>query len=261
MNYVHTLAWNLPWEVKEATESLYGLNDKKDFVHIIVDLGFPLVEDVAPKDVEVSKKQQSELLMGIAKNFGSVYLKLENIGVSQNWTQVYDWLKENKGFSEKDNLICADPDERPKNRDWVKVIGEVLQSDERYGWACLVLPEHLEILNRTNTIESTIKGIKVWEIIGSLNWAQGGFSGMFLDEEGGVPHLEEMPIYGGIEHASLVVMEELGYKWCMLPDYIVEHTDYEKGTQGASRLLREWKNDIIFNLKQQITFEEWLKKY
>jgi len=261
MNYVHSLCWNLPWEVKEATKSLYELNDKKDFVHIIVDLGFPLIKDVVPKDIEETKKQQSQLLQGIAKQFGSVYLQLPNVGVSQNWTAVYEWLVAYHGFTEKDNLICADPDERPRPRNWVQAIGDVLRSEEKYGWVSLSLPEHFPILNKSNTIEKKISGHRVWEIIGNLNWAQGGFSGKFLSEEGGIPYLEEMPIYGGIEHASLIVMKELGYKWCMLPDYIVDHTDYEKGTEGASRLLREWKNDIIFNLKQQITFEEWLKRF
>lgn len=261
MNYVHTLCWNLPWEVKEATKSLYELNDRKDFIHIIVDLGFPLVADMVPDDIEETKQFQSQLLKGVAKSFGSVYLELENIGVSQNWTSVYDYLVREHGFTDDDNLICADPDERPEREGWVKAIGDVLQGDHKIGWACMIMPEQRKILNRTNTEETVINDISVWKVLGSVNWAQGGFSGRFLSEEGGVPYIEEMPIYGGIEQASILVMDELGYEWRILPDYVVEHTDYDKGTANASRLLRQWKNDIIFNLKKQITFEEWLKRY
>jgi len=48
----------------------------------------------------------------------------------------------------------------------------------------------------------------------------------------------------------------------MLPDYIVEHTDYEWGHEGTSKLLRLWKNLIIFKLKEygQISFDEYLER-
>lgn len=261
MNYVHTLSWNLPKLVEETTKSIYKLNDKKEFVHIIVDLGFPLMKDEIPRDLVRSKMLNSQTLMDIATRYGSLYFETENIGVSQNWSSVYNFIDEDYGFREEDCLICADPDERPKTKGWIKALGDVLRSDEKYGWVCLAMEEYFDILNKNNTIEKEVNGHKIWGVIGNLNWAQGGFSGKFLLEEGGIPYLEEMPIYGGIEHASLVVMKELGYKWCTLPEYIVEHNDYEKGSQGHSRLLREWKNDIIFNLDKQITFEEWLEKY
>lgn len=260
MNYVHTLCWNLYHEIEQATESLYGLNDKSDFIHFIVDLGFPLEKDEKPINVEESIKNNSNRLIDLAFRFGSVYVKLENKGVSGNWDQIYEILKKNYSFSDDDCLICADPDERPKNKNWVKAVGNALKNND-YAWCSLTMPEHLKILNPHNTIQSFENGNRIWRVIGNLNWAQGGFSGRFINECGGVGVLDNMPIYGGIEEASIYLMNKLGYTWCMLPDYIVDHTDYEKGTPNASRLLREWKNDIIFNLSEQITFEEWLRKY
>lgn len=260
MNYVFTLCWNLYHEVEQATDSLYRLNNKSDFIHFIVDLGFPIEKDEKPVNIEETILNNSLKLTKLALKYGSNYVRLENKGVSGNWDQMYEILKASYNFSDDDCLICADPDERPKNNGWVKAVGDVLK-EPQYAWCSLVMPEHLKVLNPHNTISKPVGKYRVWRVIGNLNWAQGGFSGKFLNECGGVGVLENMPIYGGIEEASIYLMNKLGYTWCMLPDYVVEHTDYEKGTPNASRLLREWKNDIIFNLKEQITFEEWLKKY
>lgn len=258
-NYVHSLAFNLTNEVEKATELLYDLNDDLDFKHIIVDLSFPLlVGDEIPNDIKLAKQVNSIELKRIAKEYGSEYINFENIGCSQNWSQVYDYLK----IKDDDILCCADPDEHPQSENWVRAIGNVLRADPEYAWVSLTMPEHFPILNKTNTIEKIVGGERVWEIIGNLNWAQGGFSGKFLNDVGGVPNLDSHPIYGGIEAASLYMMEQLGYKWCMLPDYVVEHTDYEKGSKGSSKILREWKNFIIYNIEEygQITLEEYLNK-
>lgn len=257
MNFCHSLSFNLVSETEKAVKSLYELNDKKDFRHIVIDLSFPLEVDEVPIDIKASIKRNSERLMEMANRYGSLYVKMQNKGVSQNWTNVYRSIE----MYDEDSLICVDPDERPMNEGWINAIGNVLRGGNKYAWVSLTMPEHIQILNKSNTIEKNIWGYKVLEVIGNLNWAQGGFSGKFLNETKGIPYLDTHPIYGHLESASMAMMNNLGYTWCMLPDYLVKHTDYEKGSEGSSRLLREWKNDIIFGNKGQITFEEWLKKY
>jgi hypothetical protein len=129
MNYLHTLCWNLVSEVEKAVKLLYELNDPKDFKHVIVDLGFPLESDEIPLDIKKSKRNNTKRLRELAERYGSMYMKTQNEGVSQNWTQVYNTL----GIKDNDCLICADPDEHPLNEGWVKAIGDVLKSDEKYA--------------------------------------------------------------------------------------------------------------------------------
>lgn len=260
MNYVHTLCWNIVPEIEKSVSSLYVMNGVETFHHILVDLGFPLESDEIPKDIEKAKSNNTYALKAMAEKYGSEYLRIKNVGVSQNWTSVYRHIKKKYGFCDGDTLICADPDERPIEKGWVKALGYVLK-DLKYGWACLMMQEHIGVLNKKNTISKKINGYNVLESKVYLNWAQGGFSGTFLNRTGNVPYPKDNPIYGGIESASLELFSEYGMEWCILPEYIVEHTDYEKGSEGSSRLLREWKNHIIFETKKQITFEQWLKKY
>jgi hypothetical protein len=258
-NYVHTLAFNLTSEVEKATELLYSLNDHNDFRHVIVDLGFPLnVGDEIPKNIKLAKQVNTIELKRIANEWGSLYLKLDNVGVSQNWSMVFDYFN----MDDSDILCCADPDEHPITENWVRAIGNVIRADPEYAWVSLTMPEHQPIFNPSNTIEKIVGGERIFEIIGNLNWAQGGFSGQFLKDVGGIPNLDMYPIYGGIESASIYMMEQLEYKWCMLPEYIVDHTDYEKGSKGSSKLLREWKNFIIYQVERfgQLTLEEYLQK-
>ena len=257
-NYVMTLGWNFVSETEKAVKLLYQLNNKNDFKHLLVDLGFPLERDELPDNIEQSINNNTEKLKDLALKYGSEYVKFNNIGVSQNWSQVYDYLNINSG----DVLICADPDEHPKNKGWVKAIGDVLRLRPEYGWISLTMPEHFSVLNGDNIIEKYAGDYRIWEIKGFLNWAQGGFSGQLLNKMGGVPYLESHPIYGHIETASLEYMKNLGYTWCMLPDYVVEHTDFEKGYKWTSRLLREWKNFIIFDIDKfgQISLQDFLIK-
>ncbi len=93
MIYVYTLGFNLVSEVQKATERLYAQNEH-NFKHLIVDLGFPLTEgDVIPENIEEAKNDNSNALKFLANRFGSQYVKFENIGVSQNTTQVINYLK------------------------------------------------------------------------------------------------------------------------------------------------------------------------
>ena len=253
VNYCHTLAYNLVSEVEKATQQLYEMNN--DFCHIIVDLGFPLEEsDVIPKNIEKAKANNSRKLKTLAKKYGSRYLKIKNIGVSQNWTAVYKHLKMN----DDDILIGVDPDERPQQNNWVEAMAAVLRSPEKIGMATLTMPQQKKIVLSKKTF--TISGVKAVVPISNTNWALIGFTKLFLDEMGGVPHPPYAERYGWIEAEVYPNFEKYGYDLCFLPDYEVVHTDYELDNSVGSKILREWKNLVVFKLKKygQISLDEYL---
>lgn len=251
-NIVHTLCWNIFQQVELAVDDLYRRNNKHDFIHVLVDLGFPLeYGDVIPEDLEAQKLINTEKLKTLAEKYGSIYFKAENIGVSQNWTQVTKFMN----ITEHDILLCADPDERVQSDGWVKAICDVMRYNKRYGWLSLTMPEHLDILNKDNVREYKYWDTRVWEIIGNLNWAQGGMSGALIKKMNGkIPHPERYSIYGGIESATMVHIKSNAMTWGMLPDYTVIHTN-------EVPLLRAWKDLIIHDIKRfgQITFEKFLQ--
>lgn len=252
-NFVHTLCYNLVSEVEKTTKRLYAMND--NFEHIIVDLGFPLEKGhVIPKDIELAKKKNSEKLRRIAENYGSHYFKIDNVGVSQNWTAVYKKLK----MHPMDILIGADPDERPQTENWVEAMATVLRSKHKVGMAVLAMPEQKFLYSQ----ELYRNGVKFIIPHGNINWALIGFRGDFLDAMGGVPVPQNADKYGWIEGAVFPYFAKLKYKIAVLPHDIVVHTDYEHGDKGTSRLLREWKNLIVFKIKQygQISFDEFLER-
>lgn len=250
-NIVHTLCWNTYDQVQTAVSDLYARNERKDFIHVLVDLGFPIeTGDVIPEDIEIAKASNTNKLKFLAEKYGSIYFKAENIGVSQNWTQVAQFMK----VTDHDVLICADPDERVQTDGWVKALCDVMRANPKYGWISLMMPEQLEILNKKNTVEFTYLAIKTWEIIGNMNWAQGAMSGKLIKQMGGkIPHPDHYGIYGGLESATQMQMKRHGYKWAMLPDYLVVHTN-------EVPLLRSWKDLIIHEIKRfgQVSFDEFL---
>lgn len=251
-NIVHTLCWNVYSEVEMAVDDLYARNDAKDFIHVLVDLGFPLEEgNVIPEDVEEAKERNTDKLKALAEKYGSIYLKADNIGVSQNWTTVSKFMNVN----ENDVLICCDPDERVKNDGWVLALAGAIRSDVKYGWMSLIMEAHLPVLNKKNVTEFTNSGYRVWEIDGLVNWAQGALSGKLIVRMGGeIPFMPSHPVYGHLEAAVMRKMTDYNYKWGMLPDYFVEHTD-------DVPLLRAWKDQIIFNIKGhgQLSLEAFLQ--
>lgn len=257
MNYCFTLSYNLPSEVEKATKLLYDLNDRNDFEHLIVDLGFPItVGDRIPSDMDKAKAINSLKLREIAKKYGSEYIQMENIGVSQNWTQVYNHIKP----GDDDCLIGCDPDEHPTQKNWVRSMGEVLQ-DEFIGVCSLMMTAHLHLVEGVPRSERFIYGNRVYFFPdGSFNWALIGISGKLFNQIKEIAFPEVAPRYGWIEGCLLEQMKNTPYGWCILPDYMVRHTDYELGDEGAPELLRLWKNDIIFNINKigQPSFEEWL---
>lgn len=265
VNYVHTLAYNLTTEVEKATKLLYEQND--DFTHYIVDLGFPLIKDEVPQSFANAKKYNSQELKRIAREYGSEYVKMDNVGVSQNWDAVFKMLN----MDDDDILIGADPDERPLNKGWVKAMGEVLRTG--YGLTSLMMVDHIPLMAKYKPkqvgIVNVIDGKNV-----NLNWALIGMSGKFLKAMGEVPVPKGAERYGWIESVVKIGLERHGFSWCVLPDYRVRHTDYARDPRHffmdpdraevydpeSSRLLREWKNSMVFQIKElgQMSFEDYL---
>lgn len=246
---VHTLAYNLPSEVKDAVTILYQQNESRYFEHVIVDLGFPITKgDQIPRNIERSKLMNTQNNIDTALTFGSKFLSFPNEGVSQNWERV----RKHFDIQDGDVLICADPDERPKNHGWVKAISDVITNGKKIAWCSLMMKEHephVAHLKKTN-----IAGHDCYLMDGGLNWAQGGFSGKFLNDIGEIPVPTGAPIYGWIEDACVRKMRPLEYQVAILADYYVEHTE-------CSPLYRAWKTEITSNVKKgQITFDEWLIK-
>jgi hypothetical protein len=257
-NYCHTLCWNFTTEVEKATKLLYDLNSKIYFKHIIVDLGFPLIEDKIPDDIEAAKKENTRRLKDICKKYGSLYLKLPNVGVSQNWTAVFKACN----MDESDILIGADPDEHPIHPNWIRAMDKVLHSPEDIALASLMMTDHLPLIHTVPLKQKIINGELAYWTTAAFNWALIGISGEFLNKIGEIPFPKEAERYGWIESELLTLIIKHNYKWVILPGYHVKHTDYELGDAGTSKLLRLWKNQIIHKIKEfgQISFEEYLGK-
>lgn len=257
MNYCFTLSYNFPSEVEKITKLLYELNDPADFKHLIIDLGFPLNVDEIPDDIEKERKQTSKLLKDVASKYGSKYVKMPNIGVSQNWTQAYNYLKP----TDSDVLIGCDPDEHPLDKDWVRAMGDVAIQG-RFGMVCLIMPEQIPLLSRVAYTEAWVAGHRVYVLpAGAMNWALMGINGAFFNKMKEMPVPDHAERYGWIEGALTPQFFIHGMYYCLLADYKVQHTDFETNEPGASSLLRGWKNQIVHNIHQygQLSFEDWLK--
>lgn len=249
-NYVHTLCYNLTTEVEKTVKLLYDQNS--NFEHYIVDLGFPLENDELNKYIDAVKKRNSERLRKIAQQYGSRYLAIDNVGVSQNWTAVYKHLD----MKDDDVLIGADPDERPQTDDWVNAMSDVLRAG--YGLVSLMMLDHIPILKNYKAIK--VAKHSVLKSPGNINWALIGMSGKFLRGMKEVPYPKDAERYGYIESMIQPYFAKLNMPWAVLTEHTVRHTDYELGDEGTSALLREWKNLIIFQRKKygQISLEEFI---
>lgn len=243
-NVCFTLGYNLVSEIRKSVDSLYRLNE--DVEHFIIDLGFPLEKDIIPEDIKKSQKNNSVKIKQLAKKYGSKYLKFENVGVSQNWTAVYKHIKP----SDDDILIGVDPDERPLDRDWIKAMEAVFKADKTIGVCSLMMTDHATILNGYG--KRKIGGIDCYEPLGLVNWALIGIKGKFLNLIKEIPVPEKAPKYGWLEHGLLELLKEHKYRWVILCDYRVEHTE-------CSTIYRQWKNKVVFEFeKGQIDFIDWL---
>jgi hypothetical protein len=248
---VHTLGFNTPSEIEDATALLYDKNNENDFEHTIVDLSFPLEKgDVYPKSIEKSVSNNTKRLHDLCDRFGSGYVKLPNIGVSQNWTAITRYLNP----TEHDIVIGQDPDERVYEDGWLNAMATVLRCNDKIAIVSLMIPDHEAILTPDKYKEVFIGGVRCWFIKGHLNWGLIGISGRFLNLIGEVPYPKDAPKYGWLEAELEVLLKQYELKWVILPDYKEYHTENNK-------IYREWKNDCVYNVKNgQIDFTDWLKK-
>jgi hypothetical protein len=254
-----TLAHNLTSEVDRATKELYALNEGTDFEHVIIDLSFPLMaKDEIPENITNARLFNSNMLLRIARKHNTPYVKLDNIGVSQNWTQAIELLKPEDG----DVIIGVDPDERVQTEGWVQAVATVMQAGG-YGLislgepgnnAAMLNPEFLKTY-KISYNEKTIEGIRVWEMSGITNMALIGLSGKFINKGLGglMPYPIQVPRYGWIESGLMQNIYEHG-GWAVLPDYIVHHT-------CVSEIYGEWKTWVVQNWQQygQPDFGTWLR--
>ncbi len=252
---LYTLSFNLFTETQKATERLYAQNEY-NFKHYICDLGFPLIKgDEIPDSIQEAKEQNSESLKALCARFGSVYVKFENEGVSQNTSQIYKHINP----SDEDVLVSCEPDEVQVENGWVNAMANALS-----GGLCFVAPhliEHKDLFaNSPYTELRTIGGEEVYVMKALVNFGQIGYSGRLLNKFGGVGVPDQAKIYGYLEGVLMNMVKESNGEWGILKNYSTIHTDAEKGTVGASTLLREWKNDSIYRRPStgQIPFERWL---
>lgn len=249
MIYVFTLGYNLVSEIAKTTKLLYEQNNRDHFHHIIVDLGFPMVEQgKIPDDFGVAKFNNTLSLMHLAQMYGSEYLSFPNVGVSQNWTRVCKHINP----KDDDVLIGADPDERPLNEGWVKAMADVLKGST--GMATLMCPDQPEVAAKVSMVRN-ISGHKVlFPASRNYCWALIGISGRFFNALKEIPFPSGAARYGWIETALYPKFSQLGFDWCALPEYLVNHTVWD----GPS-LLQDWKYYITNNIKNgQISFEDYL---
>jgi|GEM_PF-1075217 len=254
-NLVHTLCFHTIEDIEKGIKRMYEMNDKRDFKHFLIDCDFPLIKsDEVPEDIEKAKRQNSESLKALAIKYGSEYMKIKNVGVSQNWNSVCQNLK----LEEGDVLVGCDVDEEfdGKSGGWILAMCETLRSNPEYGYASLIMQEQFAELNERNSYERKLSGYNIIDVNGNMMIPILALSGKFYKEMGGVPFPKQAPIYGGIEGSLWEYAVKLKYKWCMMKDYIVKHPN----TDGT--LLREWKNTCVFKLKElgrQLSLEEFLK--
>lgn len=248
---VFSLAYNLISEVEQSVRMLYEQNDRRDFEHYIIDLGFPIVTGAdIPSNFELARFQNSQELKRIAGQYKSYLCEMVNIGVSQNHENFYRFIKPD----DSDVLITLDPDEIANEGGWVKALTEVLRADHSIGYAAPLLVDAIPLLaNNPLAVEAQVGGHNVYMMNGAMNYSQIAYSGHFLNKMGGVPYPSNMTVYGGLEEMIRGQLDKFGLRWCQLRDYTTVHTN-------VPVLYRAWKDDCIFgNFKgQQIQFDEWL---
>jgi len=256
---VHTLAYNDRFLIAETVANTVNQNTGKPFEYMVANLGFPLLQweqqEVTPELLAQAKLENGIINRELAAEVGAKVHTLKNLGVSPNWEQVRQIME----VGDEDVLICADPDERPEQNNWVHAIADVINEDKRIAWCSLMMREQLPLLadGRIRYTEQIIAGHRVYRMHDMMNWAQGGFSGRFLNSIGGVPAPERAPIYGWIEGAAADKFD-IRWEWCVLADFYVEHI-------ASPPLYGEWKqwvtsHDVIVE-NRQMGFEAWLLKY
>jgi len=250
-NYVITLGFNTFDAIKETTKRLYDQNNPFHFQHWIFDLSFPLVDGTKiPENIEQAKNENSIKIMELCMQYGSIYRKMDNVGVQQNWSKALQIID----IEDSDIVIGADCDEEVLQDGWVKAMGDSLRSG-KIGLVSL-LQEDIEqyILQEHYTVKEN-KSCRMWVMKSLLNMALIGMSGEFLNKiNRTLPVPDHAQIYGHIE-MLVHFLSDHGYDWAVLPDFVVFHNVQE------GQLYREWKSWLIHqNISPQISFESWIKQ-
>lgn len=249
-NWCFTLAYNLPEEVEKVTKLLYKQNDPDTFFHLIVDLGFPLARpDEIPDCFEDAREINTRKLLDIAEDYGSDYVKLPNIGVSQNWTQVIRYLRP----EDDDVFIGVDPDEHPLHDNWVKAMGDMARH-KGTGLVSLISPDQIPGLSLYKARLETALGYNVaYPPDNTFCWGLIGIRGKMFKAIGEIPYPDKARRYGWIETALAPKIRKSGYTWCFIYDYHFNHTVWE----GKS-VLQDWKFHIVRHPGDQMSFETYL---
>lgn len=250
---VATISFNLPTEVEKTTANIYMQNKNVEFIHCIANPGFPLNDwRELPKSVEEAKEENERALKQIAQNWDSYYMSIENIGVSQNWTQIYKHFK----MEGDDILILADPDEKTLNDGWIKALADVMAADTSLAWCSLLMHEQHGLMADMGNYPKElidVAGYRVYKMWPgtAINWGMGAIRASFIEKCGGeVPY--GPAIYGGIESACILKIDEFNMRWAVLADYYEDH-------QPCPEPYGAWKEQMAFTANQ-IPFEQWVKE-
>ncbi len=249
-----SLCYSLVSDIENIVRELYAKNKECEFSHLIIDLGYPLLHgsDI-PEDIFSAQAANSIRLQAIADKYGSDYVKLENQGVSQNWTQAMNYLQ----VTDEDVLIGVEPDEIPQQDGWLQAMADVLQANNDIVLCSLVAEGQYDWLQATKEVwkHRVVNGHNCAVVNGPTSMGLIGYTGKFLNEIKGVPVPEETSIYGSLEWASYGMVKKFGYAWAFLMDYGIVHTE-------SSSLYRAYKTDVTtgnYKGAKQIKFPEWLE--
>lgn len=249
-NIAFSLSYNLVSETEKCLERIYSQNERGDFTHTVIDLGFPLLEgDKIPDDIGDAKQRNTEALKELAHKHGSGYLKLPNVGVQQNHSAFYHHAKPD----DSDALISCDVDEVTLTNNWIRSMARAVKNSNIALVSLMQID--IEPLIKPDWYEEIwVEGERCWIMKGLLNWCQIAFKGEFLNKIGlMLPYPEEAKVYGYIEMLAKQFFP-LGYNWALLPDVKCQHTN-------VGSLYRGWKDYIILDHpgQPQLSFDDYLQ--
>jgi hypothetical protein len=156
-----------------------------------------------------------------------------------------------------DILILADPDEKTLNDGWIDALVNVLRSDENMAWCSLLMEEQHGLMADMGNYPKELVSMAGYDVYKMwpgtvINWGLGGIKASFIEKCGGeVPVYEQSLIYGGIETACVMKMNEVKMFWGVVKNYYEEHLP-------CPPIYGEWKQHVAFTVPQ-VSFDEWLK--
>lgn len=299
MIYAHTLAYNVSNFSIRTIRDFYNQNkeefEKGRIIYIIADLGYPL-ELVFDRmldqsgfytDLAQPLPKHSVVTGALAKDFVSDnlkmavveifkdsafrknvhYLKLDNLGVQQNWTKMIEIMNSLRPIEDEDIVVCVDPDEHVRHAGWARA-AELVAATGNYGWISLMMTEYGSLLAQEEKYPSKKMFIQEVDEVGvksevhyrdmraTFNWALGGFSGKILRlMDWTIPPHSEGHLYGWIEQTCVPHFHKHGMTWAILENHEVGH-------MGSHPIYSKWKATMASRPgSQNEQFEVWLAKY